>query len=248
MRLTRIYQQQLLNTGKMIHLSKEASHHLMRVLRLAVGAEFILFNGKGGEFKATIIAVQKKIVSAQVGELSAIDRESPLQIVLGQSVIRSEKMDYTLQKAVELGVTHIVPLLTDYSHSSLKLSSERLEKRFQHWQAVIIAACEQSGRTQIPSIEKPLSFEKTIGKIKADIRILLTPGPKKNCVPLAKARRILVCVGPEGGWSEKEIKLAKESAYRLLPLGPRILRTETAGLVAITLFQALLGDISLNLV
>ena len=250
MRLTRIYQQQPLNTGSTITLSKEASHHLTRVLRLSIGAEFILFNGEGGEFKSKIISLEKNIVSVQVGEAITIDRESPLQIILGQSVIRPEKMDYTLQKAVELGVTHIVPLLTERSRSSLKLSSDHLDKRLHHWQAIIIAACEQSGRTQIPTLEKALPFKEALTQIKADIRTILMPNAIEKYPPLTKKSRhcVAVLVGPEGGWSKIEINLAMAADYLPIQLGPRILRTETAGLVAITLLQALWGDISFNLV
>lgn len=249
MRLTRIYQQQPLNIGSTITLSKEATHHLTRVLRLSVGAEFTLFNGKGGEFKSKIISVAKKIVSVQVEEFNPIDRESPLQIILGQAVIRSEKMDYTLQKAVELGVTHIVPLLTERSRSSLKLSSEQLEKRLQHWQAVTITACEQSGRTQIPTLAKALPFKEAINEIKADIRTILTPNPTQVLSQWDKSCHcVAILVGPEGGWSENETKLAIGGGYLPIQLGPRILRTETAGLVAVTFFQGLFGDISRNLV
>lgn len=246
MRLTRIYQQQPLREGWEINLSEEAVHHLTRVLRLTVGTEFIVFNGEGGEFKAKIISMQKKIVAVQVGTFNPINRESPLQIILGQTIIRSEKMDYTLQKAVELGVTHIVPLITE---RSWKLPLDRLEKRLSHWQAIIVNACEQSGRTQIPTIEKPISFQDAINKIKADIRAILIPNPTQTLPLLVKpCANVAVFVGPEGGWSEIETTFALEAGYLPVQLGPRILRTETAGLVAMTVFQGLFGDISLNLV
>jgi len=173
MRLTRIYQPQPLITGNLIRLSSAATHHLVRVLRVTVGTEFILFNGEGGEFLARIISCKKDSVTIQVCQHSPINRESSLQIILGQTILRAEKMDYTLQKAVELGVTHITPLISE--RSLLKLSAERWAKRSAHWQAVIVAACEQSGRTRIPLISRPMPFGVAIDEIKADIRVILIP-------------------------------------------------------------------------
>ncbi|MES2997755.1 MAG: 16S rRNA (uracil(1498)-N(3))-methyltransferase [Pseudomonadota bacterium] len=243
MRLARIYQPQPLRTGDVIGLSKAAAHHLIRVLRLSVGREFILFNGEGGEFSAKIISCKKASVSIQVGEYNEVNRESPLQIILGQAVIRSEKMDYTLQKAVELGVSHLIPLLSE--RSSPKLSVERWEKRLRHWQAIIVAACEQSGRTRIPSISRPILFELAINEIKADIHVILMPDAGKTIQQLmVSTTRIAALVGPEGGWSETESKIAIAAGYVPIQLGPRILRTETAGVVAMALFQREFGDIS----
>ena len=248
MRLTRIYQQQPLSAGDTLCLTKEASHHLVRVLRLAMGTEFILFNGEGGEFKAKIISLQKNIATVQVGEFNSINRESPVQTILAQSVLRPEKMDYTLQKAVELGVTHIVPLITERS-SLFKLSPERWQKRLAHWQAILINASEQSARTQIPTVARAVPFRAAITEIKADLRIILMPNATQTLPQRSKlCHRVAVFVGPEGGWSETETQFATDAGYLPLQLGPRILRTETAGLVALTLLQAVWGDISLNLV
>jgi 16S rRNA (uracil1498-N3)-methyltransferase len=247
MRLTRIYQQQPLSEGETLCLSKEASHHLVRVLRLAVGAEFILFNGEGGEFKAKIIALAKNSVVVQIGKFNPINRESPVQTILVQSVLRPEKMDYTLQKAAELGVTHIVPLITERC-SLFKLSPERWQNRLAHWQAILINACEQSGRTQIPTVTRAVPFKTAITEIKADMRVILMPNVASTSSTLAKACHcVAIFVGPEGGWSEAETQQAMAAAYLPLQLGPRVLRTETAGLVALTLLQTRFGDISLNL-
>ncbi|BBB15195.1 ribosomal RNA small subunit methyltransferase E [Candidatus Rickettsiella viridis] len=289
MRLARIYQQQPLNSGKIIHLSKEAAHHLVRVLRLDVGAEFILFNGEGGEFKAHITSVQKNSVSAQIGIFNPVDNESSLQIILAQTIVKPEKMDYVLQKSVELGVTHIVPLITERCLLP-KLSPERWEKRLAHWQAILINACEQSGRTKIPTVSRAVAFKTALQQIKADIRVILAPNATQtfsqlysqqwdfqqgaakesnrsvytihedcelsgNTAENLSAKSMVkscycaaVLVGPEGGWSESEMKSALAADYLPIQLGPRILRTETAGLVALTLLQAAYGDISLNLV
>ncbi len=248
MRLTRIYQQQPLSEGETLCLSKEASHHLVRVLRLVVGGEFILFNGEGGEFKAKIISLQKNIAAVQVGKFNPINPESPLQTILAQTVLRPEKMDYTLQKAAELGVTHIVPLITERC-SLFKLSPERWKNRLAHWRAILINACEQSGRTQISRITRAVPFKIAITEIKADRRVILMPHAEpSSMMSWAKmSHSVAVLVGPEGGWSETEIRLAIAADYLPLQLGPRILRTETAGLVALTLLQTRFGDISLNL-
>jgi 16S rRNA (uracil1498-N3)-methyltransferase len=245
MRLTRIYQQQTLHSGEIHRLSKEATHHLMRVLRLPLGTEFILFNGEGGEFKAKIISLEKATAWVEIGEFSAVNRESPLHSILMQTVVRPEKMDYVLQKAVELGVTQIVPLVTEYC-ALPKLSAERWEKRLAHWRGILISACEQSGRTQIPTLSRAVSFRTALQEIKADVCVILTPNTTQTSLSRTKSsHRVAICVGPEGGWSETELKQASTAGYLALSLGPRILRTETAGLVALTLLQTVFGDISL---
>jgi 16S rRNA (uracil1498-N3)-methyltransferase len=247
MRLTRIYQQQILYCGQQFTLSKEAAHHLTHVLRLKQGMEFILFNGKGGEFKAELISIKKASVTVQVGEYNDINRESSLPILLAQAVLRTEKMDYLIQKAVELGATNIIPLLTE--HALLRLSNERWEKRLNHWRTIMINACEQAGRTRLPIITKPLPFIHALHEINTELRVMLIPNHKnKKVIPHAQALRdVAILSGPEGGWSETEMRFAMDAGFVPLQLGPRILRAETAGLVAISLFQGLFGDISLNL-
>jgi 16S rRNA (uracil1498-N3)-methyltransferase len=248
MRLTRIYQPQALSSGQIISLSVAATAHLRRVLRLQVGDNFIVFNGEGGEFNAKIIAQNKQTVSAKLGQYEAVNRESPLNIILVQAVLRTDKMDYVLQKAVELGVTRLVPLIT--AHSTLKLSKERWQKRYLHWQGVISAACEQSGRTRLAALEDPMTFDRGLSDLKADKRLILLPEARQDnpFVSSLPHRSVVVLVGPEGGWSEDEAKLAVAAGYSPLRLGPRILRTETAGLVAVSLLQSLLGDIARNIV
>lgn len=246
MRLTRIYQPQALRCGQIISLSKAAMAHLVRVLRLRVGDEFIVFNGTGGEFNAKIVAHNKHTVSAKLDQYEAVNRESPLNIILAQAVLRSDKMDYVLQKAVELGVTRLVPLIT--AHSTLKLSLERWQKRYLHWQGVIEAACEQSGRTRLAALENPMTFDRGLSALSADKRIILLPQARQdNQLASSHCQSVVVLVGPEGGWSENEAKLAVAAGYCPLRLGPRILRTETAGLLALSLLQSLWGDIALNI-
>ncbi|WP_342220761.1 16S rRNA (uracil(1498)-N(3))-methyltransferase [Rickettsiella endosymbiont of Miltochrista miniata] len=241
MRLTRIYQPQALNTGQIVNLTKEAAGHLIRVLRLQVGDEFIVFNGKAGEFRAIIIELNKSMVKVKLGEFDAVNRESSLQITLAQAVLRSDKMDYMLQKAVELGVTRLIPMLT--AHSTLKLAPERWQKRSLHWQGVMLAACEQSGRTRLPKLENPMTFDVATTSIKADQRIILQPGSKQNINSLPHCQSVALLVGPEGGWSENELKCARVADYSPMQMGPRVLRAETAGLAAVSIVQSLYGDL-----
>lgn len=240
MRLTRIYQPQATQSGQIINLSKEASGHLIRVLRLQVNDKFIVFNGKAGEFHATIIELTKSVVTVKLGEFVAVNRESPLQMTLAQAVLRSEKMDYMLQKAVELGVSRFIPLLT--AHSALKLAPERWQKRCLHWQGVMLAACEQSGRTRLPKLENPMTFDLATIAIKADQRIILQPAAKQSINSLPSCQSVAILVGPEGGWSENELKCARAADYHPMQLGPRVLRAETAGLAAVSILQAQFGD------
>ncbi|MFZ0219674.1 MAG: 16S rRNA (uracil(1498)-N(3))-methyltransferase [Candidatus Aquirickettsiella sp.] len=241
MRLTRIYQPQALNTEQKVNLSKEASGHLIRVLRMQVGDELIVFNGKAGEFHATIIDLNKNAVMVKLSEFDAINRESPLQITLAQAVLRADKMDYMLQKAVELGVTRFIPVLT--ARSTLKLAPERWQKRCLHWQGVMLAACEQSGRTRLPKLENPMTFDVATTAIKADQRIILQPCAKQNINSLPSFQSVALLVGPAGGWSENELKCACAATYSPMHIGPRVLRAETAGLAAISVLQSLYGDL-----
>lgn len=241
MRLTRIYQPQAAHSGQIVNLSKEASGHLMRVLRLQINDKLIVFNGEAGEFHATIIELTKSTVTVKLGEFNAVNRESPLQITLAQAVLRSDKMDYMLQKAVELGVSRFIPLLT--AHSTLmKLAPERWRKRCVHWQGVMLAACEQSGRTRLPTLENPMTFDLATTAIKADQRIILQPGAQHAIDSLSSCQSVTILVGPEGGWSENELKYARAADYNLMQLGPRVLRAETAGLAAVSILQSLYGD------
>lgn len=241
MRLTRIYQPQALSAGQILNLSKGAAGHLIRVLRLQVGDDFIVFNGRAGEFRAIIIELSKSVVTVKLGEFAAVSRESSLQITLAQAVLRSDKMDYVLQKAVELGVTRFIPLIS--ARSTLKLAPERWQKRSLHWQGVMLAACEQSGRTRLPKLENPMTFDVATTSIKAEQRIILQPCVKQNINSLPHCQSVAVLVGPEGGWSENELKCARVATYNPIQLGPRVLRAETAGLAAVSIMQSLYGDL-----
>jgi 16S rRNA (uracil1498-N3)-methyltransferase len=251
MRLTRLYQPQTLICGQVIDLSMEAAQHLIRVLRGTIGDPLIVFNGQGGEFQAKIVALTKKKVQVKIEQYREVSRESPIAIELVQSLIRSEKMDYVIQKTVELGVTQIFPVLS--TRSVLRLAAERQEKRQQHWQAIAVAACEQSGRTQVPNVTRVNTFERFIHLRTKHPGFILLPGASCSLAEQIKTLKkpihsLRVLVGPEGGWSEEEQKVAQQIGYQPIHLGPRILRTETAGIVIIALLQGLLGDMAANLV
>ncbi len=251
MRVTRLYQPQTLICGQVIDLSTDAAQHLIRVLRGKKDDPLIVFNGQGGEFQAKIVAITKKKVQVQIEQYRKVSRESPVSIELVQSLIRSEKMDYVVQKTVELGVTQIFPVLS--TRSLLRLAVERQAKRQQHWQAIAVAASEQSGRTQVPRVARVNTFADFLHSEAEHSGFILTPGASCSLAEQIKTLKkplhsIRVLVGPEGGWSEEEQKMAQQAGYQPIHLGPRILRTETAGIVIMALLQGLLGDIAVNLV
>lgn len=241
MRIPRVYQAAKLSSGLELMLSPDAAIHLVRVLRLVVGSILCIFNGESGEYAATIVSIKKNQVVVRIGEYTFIGVESPLRVYLGQGISRGEKMDYTIQKAVELGVSRITPLLTE--RCGVKLSTERWEKRLQHWRAIIIAACEQSGRNAIPAIDEPKSLFDWVVELQADLKLVLDPkGEKKLSEISSKPVTVSLLIGPEGGLTELEINLALQHGFANLCLGPRILRTETAAVAAIAILQSYFGD------
>lgn len=243
MPISRIFQAVPLQLNSLIKLDIPASHHVARVLRARVNDSLIIFNGLGGEYEGTIRAIDKKNVSVQLRNYRLNERESSLELCLAQGISRGDKMDYTIQKAVELGVKKIIPLLTE--RCNVKLDEERSEKRLQHWQSTIISACEQSGRNRIPEMLLPQSLAAGITSLPADWRFVLSPYSERKLkeIPVEKAQRVILLIGPEGGLSDKEMQLADHNGFLPLNLGPRILRTETAAVAAITALQCLFGDI-----
>lgn len=241
MRIPRIYYPDSLAVHTTIQLTDGAAAHLIQVLRLSMGAEILLFNGQGGEYTANIVEINKRKVKAYIAEFSPREVESPIKIHLAQAISRGEKMDYTLQKAVELGVTYITPLMTE--RSQFKLTDERLDKKIAHWQSVVISACEQCGRNQIPDVAYPIAFNQWLSQNHSGLKLVLDPAAK---IPLSHYvnhnSEITLLVGSEGGLSDQEINSAKEGGFNPIILGPRILRTETAALVAISAIQTLWGD------
>lgn len=246
----RIYQPILLEVNDLVSLDTQTSHHLVHVLRISPQDEFILFNGEGGEFKALIEVIEKKNkhvqVKAKIIEFISREVESPIHIHLAQGVARGEKMDWIVQKAVELGVKEITPLLTEYCN--VRLSHERETKRLEHWRAVMVSACEQSGRNRIPTIYPPCDFHAWLNSkntLAYDYHFILSPHVIQtfNGFNCPHGTKILVVIGPEGGFSEAEIKAAHQLSFQPIHLGPRVLRTETASIAVLSVLQAQFGDL-----
>jgi 16S rRNA (uracil1498-N3)-methyltransferase len=242
MTIARIYQPVAMQEGSQIILDNAAAHHLARVLRAQTGDPVTLFNGEGGEYACVIEAIAKKSVTLRINKFNAREAESPLNLCLAQGIARGEKMDYIIQKAVELGVKQIVPLLTE--RSTVKLAEDRREKRWQHWQSIIISACEQCGRNRLPELLPVQAFHSWLPTAQADQGFVLAPlsASKLHDYQIDKAARVVLLIGPEGGLTEHEINAAQQQQFAALNLGPRILRTETAAVAALTTLQCGFGD------
>ncbi len=240
MRIPRIYTDAVLVSEARIILEGAAFNHLTRVLRLRSGAPLLLFNGSGGQYRAVLEAVERRRAVVRVGVFEPREVESALTITLAQGVSRGERMDYTVQKAVELGVSAIQPLLTERSVASLQ--GVRLDKRLAHWQGVVIGACEQSGRNRPPPLLEPLSLPDWLAE--APTGLVLDPGAETGLLDLDRPTgRVTLLVGPEGGLSETELQQARRAGLRGVRLGPRVMRTETAGMAALAALQLLWGDL-----
>lgn len=243
MRIPRIYEAADLRSGLTLTLSDEAANHVGRVLRMQVGQALTLFNGQGGQYSAAISEAGKKNISVLVGEFDAYDCESPLPFHLGQVISRGEKMEFTIQKSVELGVNEITPLFS--SRSGVKLSGERLEKKIQQWQSIAIAACEQCGRNRVPVIRPAMSLNTWLAEKTSDLKLNLHPRAEFSVSTLpAPKGGVRLLIGPEGGLSDEEISQANAHDFIDILLGPRVLRTETAALTAITALQCRFGDLA----
>jgi 16S rRNA (uracil1498-N3)-methyltransferase len=247
MRLTRIHVPDVLVPGTEIVLPTQAGEHLTRVLRLPPGAPFTLFNGAGGEFSAALKASAGKRVLAHVLTHTAVERESPLQVTLLQGIARGERMDLIVQKATELGVSRIVPFLAERSVVKLD-AKQRLRKR-EHWQAIAISACEQCGRNRVPEVCEPAPLVDSLGAIRELVPdvprfLLAADGEASLAAPVATGhfRAVVLLIGSEGGLADSEQSLALANGFTAARLGPRVMRTETAGLAAIAVLQALAGD------
>lgn len=241
MRIPRIHHPAPLATGTRVDLGDTAANHLTRVLRMPVGAHVILFNGEGGEYQAIIAAIDKRGVSIEVGAFHDVEREPPLALWLAQGISRGERMDYTIQKGVELGVSRIIPLFTE--RCTVRLAGDRLEKRLQHWRGVAVAACEQCGRNRIPEIAAALSLDDWLRVPGEGLRLVLDPEAAQSLAQLpAPQGPVILLIGPEGGLSDQELRLAAQSKYWGLRLGPRVLRTETAAVAALSALLARWGD------
>ncbi len=242
MRIPRIYHPQLLTEHSEVLLEADAANHVGRVLRMTAGQALCLFDGSNYEFSAVILSADKKQVSVSVGHKRWHDLESPLHLHLGQVLSRGEKMEFTIQKSIELGVSIITPLLSE--RCGVKLDAERMEKKCQQWQKIAIAACEQCGRNQIPLIRPVMSLTQWCREQSDDLKLNLHPAATQSINTLPQdMTRIRLLIGPEGGLSASEIAMTAHHQFTDILLGPRVLRTETTALTAITALQVRFGDI-----
>ena len=242
MRTIRIYEPGPYEQGETFELSSAASQHVGVVLRMQPGDALTLFCGDNREFSATIMAVNKKKVTVTIQDIQFVNRESPRAIHLGQAISKGERMELVIQKAVELGVSSITPLLT--THCVVRLDAARLAKKQAQWQAIAIAACEQSGRNHLPIIHPACSLEDFVRQCIAATKVVLHPNTAKSWREYTfPDGDIALLIGPEGGLSDDEVSLAIATQFQPLCLGPRILRTETAAIAALSLIQAISGDL-----
>jgi 16S rRNA (uracil1498-N3)-methyltransferase len=239
---TRLYCDLPLSPGAEIALPEAAARHAVTVLRLQVGDALRLFNGAGGEYGARLVAVNKREARVRLTEFHAAERESPLAITLALAISAGERMDYSLQKATELGVTAIQPLATE--RGVVKLDGERADKRLQHWQHVVIAACEQCGRNRVPAVAPVQKLYAYLATVDRKQRLLLlSPDAATPLKQVPRSADVVLLIGAEGGLAPAECQAAEASGFEPVSLGPRILRTETAPVAALAVLQALWGDI-----
>jgi len=241
MRIPRFFIDMPLASDSEITLPDSVANHCARVLRLKVDAPLILFNGQGGEYHARLSHVEKRTVRAQLESLDPREAESPLQVIVAQGVSKGERMDYTVQKSVELGVSRITPIVAERTVVNLK--GERAEKRRDHWQGVVVAACEQSGRNQVPVVDPLIDFRSWVNQPREGLKLVLHHRAPQDLRTLPQpSGPVTLLIGPEGGLSEQEIALAEQAGFISICLGPRVLRTETAALATLSLLQLLWGD------
>jgi 16S rRNA (uracil1498-N3)-methyltransferase len=215
--------------------------HAVQVLRLKAGAQLRLFDGQGRELEATLSLAERKRSEVQLHSELAIQSESPLDITLLQGISRGERMDFAIQKAVELGVRTIIPVVTE--RCNVQLSKERAEKRLKHWQGVLMSACEQSGRAFMPDLLPVTSLNEAMAASTAPLKLVLDPQARQRFHSLPQPQALTLLIGPEGGLSDAEISQAEQSGFTSVQFGPRILRTETAAVAALAVVQTLWGDL-----
>jgi 16S rRNA (uracil1498-N3)-methyltransferase len=239
-----------LRGGEVIDLPPAVAHHASRVLRLREGDTVTLFNGEGGEYEARLTRIESRLVSAAIGRHDAVERESPLKITLLQGLAGAERMDYVIQKAVEMGVAGIVPVTT--ARSVTRLDAARASKRAEHWRSVIVASCEQCGRNRLPLLHPLCDFDAALrsqdpaepgAAAAATLSLVLSPGEGSALTAFDRpSGAIRLLIGPEGGLSPDELASAQCAGFRIARLGPRVLRTETAGVAVLAAMNALWGD------
>jgi 16S rRNA (uracil1498-N3)-methyltransferase len=248
MRLTRVYVEAPLAAGKRLVVEGSAANHITRVLRLRSGDALTVFDGSGGEFGARIEEFRKDSVVVAVEDHRPLERESPLPLTLAQGISRGERMDWIIQKATELGTSRIVPLFT--KRSVVRLDEKQADRKLQHWRAIAIAACEQCGRNRIPELAAPVDFFDMLpAEASGATRLLLSPTGDLRIEDLGQdvrqgaSKGITVLIGPEGGLEDVEQEAALAAGFKAVQLGPRVLRTETAAIAALTIIQRYFGDL-----
>lgn len=244
MRLTRVYVDAGLATGQLLSLDGNAANHIARVLRLRAGDELTLFDGQGGEYAAHIKEMRRDTVLVNVAAHRPLERESPCELALAQGISRGERMDWVIQKATELGVARILPLFTE--RSVVHLDEKQAARKVQHWRSIAIAACEQSGRNRVPEVAAPVGLHDFLEAraSNAGVGLLLSPRATARIADIATLERgATVLIGPEGGLSDIEQEVALKRGFTPVRMGPRVLRTETAAVCALTLLQQRFGDL-----
>ena len=242
MRTPRIYTPQALAANHTLPLDNDAANHVGRVLRMQAGQALQLFNGDGNNYAATITEVSKKQVTVKIIDAQTNPVESPLNIHLGQAISRGDRMDFAIQKAVELGVTEITPLFTE--RCGVKLDGERLSKRNEQWQKIAISACEQSGRSVIPVVHPAINLDQWLAQDTNSLQLTLDPRASATIKTLTASQHIRLVIGPEGGFTDIEVAATSLAGFTGIQLGPRVLRTETAALSAISALQLQFGDLA----
>ncbi|WP_416427319.1 16S rRNA (uracil(1498)-N(3))-methyltransferase [Pseudomonas sp. App30] len=238
MRLSRFYIDAPLSLGEH-ELPEAQAHYIGRVLRMAEGDAVQLFDGSGQEYRGALLEVGKKRVRVQLDEAFAGQPESSLRIHLGQGLSRGERMDWAIQKATELGVSEITPIISE--RCEVRLKDERAEKRQAHWQQIAVSACEQCGRSTVPVIHAPVLMSEWLKACDAELKLVLHP-VAEPLVSHARPASLAFLIGPEGGLSDAEVGQAQAAGFHSARLGPRVLRTETAPVVALAVAQQLWGD------
>jgi 16S rRNA (uracil1498-N3)-methyltransferase len=232
-----------LSQGATRDLPLTAAHHAARVLRMNVGDPVVLFNGEGGESSGLVHVITKNRVAVRIGARLAREAESPVAIALVQGLSARERMDFTVQKAVELGVTEIFPVET--RRSVMRLAQERAERRVEHWQNLAISACEQCGRNRVPVIHPVSGLDDWLGthpSTPSELRVMLSAAATVRLRDLSRATRVQLLAGPEGGFAPEEAEMTQACGFTAVQLGPRILRTETAAIAALAAIHTLWGD------
>ncbi|MDH5516558.1 MAG: 16S rRNA (uracil(1498)-N(3))-methyltransferase [Gammaproteobacteria bacterium] len=244
MRISRLYTDESLTEGSTVSLDKAASSYLFKVLRLSEGAELHLFNGKtvNGDYGyySSKITSTGKTVEVTLEKFVSNNNHSPLQITLLQGISKGDHMDTTIQKAVELGVTEIIPIICERTVVNLK--ADRLDKKMRHWHGIAISACEQSGRNQLLTIHQPLKFNDL--QLTDGDGFILQPDSSDSILDSKQTNTVTLLIGPEGGFSDNEMTLAVDKGFKTVRFGPRVLRTETAAIAAVSILQSLWGDLN----